>query len=111
MVKMKRISVTIEEQYANILETLPNKSRFINNLLASLFGNAKEDDLMKIVYVYNNTDSLRREIHSMLQRSLGIESYKHADKAKSSKSVKQTTKETKEKEQTIKTSIPIESWW
>jgi hypothetical protein len=111
---IKRATFLIEEQYLKTLKALPNKSRILNNLLALLFTNLNEDDFMKIAYASSHNESLRKELKDILRRNLGIETSIQADVVKSSKANRQTTKETKEKEQITK--IPIspkiwESWW
>ena len=108
---MKRTTIILEDRYANLLESLPNKSRIINNLLALLFINIDENDLMKISYASNKNENLRRELQSILQRNIGIETVKQTNKVKSNKTVKQAIKETKEKEPIGKKSISFESWW
>jgi len=101
----------LEERYANLLEPLPNKSRIINNLLALLFSNVNENDLMKLSYVSHNNESLYKELQNILQRNIGIEPPKQTDKAKSNKNSKQTTKESKEKEPISKKPESFDSWW
>ena len=101
----------LEEQYANLLESLPNKSRIINNLLALLFSNVNENDLMKISYATSNNESLRKELQSILQRNMEIEQPTQINKAKSTKVSKQPIKEPKEKEPIGKKSVSFESWW
>ena len=108
---MKRTTIILEDRYANLLESLPNKSRIINNLLALLFINIDENDLMKISYASSKNENLRRELQSILQRNIGIEPLKQTNKVKSNKTVKQTLKETKEKESFDKSPISFESWW
>jgi len=111
---VKRITITLEERYANLLESLPNKSKIINSLLALLFINVKENDLMKIAYASSNDESLYKELQNILQRNIGISLPKQTDKAKSNKAKKQTTKEPKElkEEESIgKKPMSFESWW
>jgi len=102
----KKITITVEEQYTNLLGSLPNKSRIINNLLALLFSNVDEDDLMKIAYASSHNETLRKELQNILQRNMGIELPTQTDKVKSNKANKQ-----KEKEQMSKKNISFESWW
>jgi len=108
---IKRTTIALEEQHANLLESLPNRSKIINNLLALLFSNVNEVDLMRIAYASSNNDFLRKELQNILQRNLGIEPIKHTDKAKSNKGSKHPIKETKEKEATTKKTMSFESWW
>jgi len=109
---IKRTTIVLEDRYANLLESLPNKSRIINNLLALLFSNVNENDLMKISYASHNNESLYKELQSILQRNMGIETLTQTDKVKSSKTIKQTTKEPKEKEPVgKKSSLSYDSWW
>jgi len=108
---MKRTTIVLEDRYANLLESLPNKSRIINNLLALLFSNVNENDLMKISYASNKNEHLRRELQSILQRNIDTETVKQTNKVKSNKTVKQTLKETKEKESVGKSPISFDSWW
>jgi len=107
----KKMTIVVEEQYTNLLESLPNKSRIINNLLALLFSNVNESDLMRIAYVINNNESLRKELQNVLQRNMGIELPAQQDKVKSNKVSKQTIKESKEKEPISKKPMSFESWW
>jgi hypothetical protein len=108
---MKKTTIVVEEQYANLLESLPNKSRIINTLLALLFSNVNENDLMKIAYASHHNESLRKELQNILQRNMGMQSSTQPNKTKSNKIGKQTIKETKEKEPIGKKSISFESWW
>ena len=111
---IKRATFLIEERYLKTLKTLPNKSRILNNLLALLFTNLNEDDFMKIAYASSHNESLRKELKDILRRNLGIETSIQADVVKSNKTNRQTTKETKEKEQIAKIPISPEiwgSWW
>jgi len=109
---IKRTTIVLEERYATILESLPNKSRIINSLLALLFSDINENDLMRIAYASSYNESLRKELHNILQRNIGIEPLKQTDKAKSNRSNKQTIKESKEKEPVgKKSSISYDSWW
>jgi len=107
----KRTTIVLEERYAILLESLPNKSRIINSLLAFLFNNITENDLMRISYASSNSESLHKELHNILQRNMGIQVSTNIEKTKSNRFNKQTTKETKEKEPISKKSISYDSWW
>jgi len=110
----KRITVTVEKKYVDLLNSLPNKSKVVSNLIALLFNNVNESDLMKIAYASSHNESLRKEIKDILRRNLGIETSIQTDGVKSNKTNRQTTKETKEKEQITKATIQSEiweSWW
>jgi hypothetical protein len=108
---MRKISFAIEERNANILESLSNRSKIVNNLLTLLFNNITENDLMKLSYALNNDESLRKEMQNILQRNMGIKVTAQTDKAKSNKAIKQTIKEPKEKEPVNKKPISFDSWW
>jgi len=108
---MIKIAFTIEERNANILETLPNKSKIVNSLLTLLFMNINENDLMKLSYAISNNESLHKEMLNILQRNMGVKGNTQTDKVKSSKSNKQTIKEPKEKEVVDKKPMSFDSWW
>lgn len=109
---VKRITITLEDRYANLLESLPNRSKIINNLLALLFINVNESDLMRISYASSNNESLYKELQNILQRNIGKEQPKQMDNAKSNKNNRQTAKESKEREPiSKKPSISYDSWW
>ena len=104
---IKRTTIVLEERYAILLESLPNKSRIINNLLALLFENINEDDLMRISYASNHNEFLRRELQNILHRNMRLETPIKTNKTKLNKIDKQTTKE---KEPISKKPIPTENW-
>jgi len=108
---MKKITIVVEERYANLLKSLPNRSKIINNLLALLFSNVNESDLMRIAYASSHNESLHKELQNILQRNMVIELPTQTDKAKSNKNSKQTTKESKEKEPISKKPESFDSWW
>jgi len=108
---VKRTTITLEERYANLLESLPNKSKIINNLLALLFINVNESELMRIAYASSHNESLYKELQNILQRNIGISLPKQTGKAKSNKNSKQTAKESKEKEPISKKPTSFDSWW
>jgi len=108
----KRITVTVEKQYAELLNSLPNKSIVVSNLIALLLSNADENDLMRIAYASSHSETLRQELKKILQRNIEIEMPTQTDKVKTSKTSKQTSKEkeSKDKEAYSKKSISVESW-
>jgi len=108
---LKKLTVMVEERYINILGLLPNKSRVVNNLLALLFSDVDENDLMKIAYATSNSETLRKELKSILQRNMEVDISAQTDKSKTNKANKQISKELKEKEPTVKKSISFDSWW
>lgn len=106
---IKRTTIVLEERYAILLESLPNKSRIINNLLALLFENINEDDLMRISYASSHNEFLKQEFQNILRRNMKLETPTQTNKTKSNKIDKQTTKE--KEPISKKSSISYDSWW
>jgi restriction endonuclease len=99
----KRITVTVEKKYVDLLNSLPNKSKVVSNLIALLFNNVNESDLMKIAYASSNNETLQQELKNILYRNIERVISVQTEKVEKIKS-------NKAKELAGKKSISAESW-